>query len=325
MPRLPAFLLLVLAVQFSASQQQHASRVIRFVDSDGQVRTGSPIKSASGLHAQLVECPDAFGSLALTDTVVKVKTLLAPVPPPPVILGIGLNYWGHINSTHLDPPKTPSIFSKFRHSYNHPMHPIVIPPFSSKPDYEGELAFVFGKDCKDVSEDDALSCVLGYTICHDVSARCYQSDKEEGCPGNGGQFSFSKGLDTHAPLGPVLVGQKELGDGSNLILSTKVNGALRQNITTSELIYGVKKIVAFMTMGTTVDRGTVVCSGTPDGVGDTMKPPVYLEDGDVVDITIEKIGTLSNKVARPNSTEAYRAISRNAGPEDVGDLNQYIW
>merc|ERR1711998_804615 len=124
-------------------------------------------------------------------------------------------------------------------------------PQSSKPDYEGELAIVFGKTCKDVSEADALSCVLGYTVCNDVSARCFQNDKEPGCPGNGGQFSFSKGFDTHAPLGPQLVLQEQLGDGSGLQLQTKVNGELRQNVSTSDLIYGVKKIVSWVTMGTT--------------------------------------------------------------------------
>lgn len=203
---------------------------------------------------------------------------------------------------------------------------MVIPPKSSKPDYEGELAIVFKKDCKDVSEDEALDCVLGYTVCHDVSARCYQSDKEDGCPGNGGQFSFSKGFDTHAPLGPTLVLQKELGDASGLHLTTRVNGALRQNVSTSELIYGVKKIVSFVSTATTIDKGTVICSGTPDGVGDTMKPPRYLEDGDVVEITIDKIGTLRNTIMRPNSTEEYKMLgakSRSEPPKE--GLGQFIW
>jgi len=232
------------------------------------------------------------------------------VPNPPVIVGIGLNYWGHINATHLPAPKSPSVFSKWKHSYNHPNQPILIPPSSTKPDYEGELAVVFGKDCKDVTEEDALSCVAGYTVCHDVSARCFQSDKEEGCPGNGGQFSFSKGFDGHGPLGPALVPQRELGDATGLVLQTRVNGQLRQNVTTSELIYGVKKIVSFLTTATTVDKGTVVCTGTPDGVGNTMKPPQYLEQGDVIDIRIDKIGTLTNTVNRPTNERAYKQASR---------------
>jgi 2-keto-4-pentenoate hydratase/2-oxohepta-3-ene-1,7-dioic acid hydratase in catechol pathway len=106
----------------------------------------------------------------------EVKKLLAPVPMPPAILGIGLNYWGHINASNLTAPKTPSLFFKNRRSYNHPHDPIVVPPSSSLPDYEGELAIVIGKDCKDVSEEDALDCVLGYTVCNDFSARCLQAE-----------------------------------------------------------------------------------------------------------------------------------------------------
>jgi len=319
---------LLAAVVTASREPASASRVIRFIDQHGNIRTGSPIKSNEGLRAQIIAGADAFGSLELTNDIAEVKTLLAPVPQPPVVLGIGLNYWGHINATHLPPPKTPSVFSKFRHSYNHPLHPIVIPPQSSRPDYEGELAIVFGKDCKDRTEDDALECILGYTVCHDVSARCYQSDKEPDCPGNGGQFSFSKGFDTHAPLGPALVMQSALADGSGLQLMTRVNGDLRQNVSTSELIYGVKAIVAFITLGTTVDKGTVVCTGTPDGVGDTMKPQKYLEDGDVVEITISHIGTLKNPVSRPNSTAAYRAASKAHAQTDAQtdiNLSQYIW
>jgi len=265
-------------------------------------------------------------NLDLTSEIRQVRTLLAPVPQPPVILGIGLNYWGHINATHLDPPKTPSVFSKWRHSYNHPLHKVIIPPMSSRPDYEGELAIVIGKTCKDVTEDEALDCVLGYTVCNDVSARCYQNDKEAGCPGNGGQFSFSKGLDTHGPIGPVLVTKESLGDASGLHLSTRVNGELRQNVSTSELIYGVKKIVSFISTATTIDQGTVICSGTPDGVGDTFNPPKYLNDGDIVEITISQIGTLKNFISRPNGTEAYKkattAVTGVTGLSE--DLGQYI-
>merc|ERR1712176_1343140 len=149
---------------------------------------------------------DAFRSLELQkDQVYTVKKLLAPVPMPPSILGIGFNYWGHINSTNVTAPLTPSLFFKNRFAYNHPHEPIIVPPSSSLPDYEGELAIVIGKDCKDVSEDNALSCVLGYTVCNDFSARCLQAadPKDEtrpsyhhGCKGNGGQFSYSKSLDT---------------------------------------------------------------------------------------------------------------------------------
>lgn len=242
------------------------------------------------------------------------KKLLAPIPQPLAIYGIGLNYWGHINATGYTPPSTPSLFFKNLYAFNHPHQPVVIPPSSSLPDYEGELAVIIGKDCKDVSEDDALSCVLGYSVCHDVSARCYQQQENKttgfhkGCLGNGGQFSFSKGFDTHCPVGPAVIPTSELGDGSGLLLQTRVNGVLRQNETTSNLIFGVKKIVSFISIGTTLPKGSVICTGTPDGVGDTSDPPYYLKNGDRVDITINKIGTLSNPISRAGNGTLAEAL-----------------
>lgn len=276
-----------------------AKQVVRFEDDKGNIKYGQMINDD---EARLLK-HDAFVSLELEEErTAKVQKIWAPVPHPPAIYAIGLNYWGHINASHLEPPKTPSLFFKNTFAFNHPGEPIIIPDASTLPDYEGELAVVISKHCKDVSEEDALSCVLGYTICHDVSARCFQAEasgeEHKGCLGNGGQFSFSKGFDSHAPIGPALVPTAELGDGSGLRLQTRVNGELRQNETTSSLIFGVKKIVSFLSIGTTLPQGAIICTGTPDGVGDTMDPPVYLQDGDVVDISIDKIGTLSNPVRR---------------------------
>lgn len=271
-----------------------AHHIIRFEDANEEIHYGQFL---GGNKAQLID-GDVFGERRLTNQVKTIKKLLAPIPQPDSIVGIGLNYWGHINSSGMVPPKTPSIFFKHYNSFNHPYKPVNIPDWSSEPDYEGELGVILSKTCKDVSEADALDCVLGYTVCHDVSARCLQNDKGS-CPGNGGQFSFSKSLDSHCPLGPVIVSKDVLGDGSDLWLTTRVNSEVRQNQTTSTLVFGVKKIVSFMTKGTTYAKGTVICTGTPDGVGDTMKPPVYLQDKDSVAITIDKIGTLVNPINRP--------------------------
>lgn len=278
-----------------------ATKIVRFEDANGEIHYGQP---TADNRMKLIASNDPFDSLELSDgEELEVHKLLAPVPMPPAIYAIGLNYWDHINATGIEPPKTPALFFKNVFAYNHPLQPIIIPEASVMPDYEGELGVVLSKNCKDVSEQDALSCVLGYTVCHDVSARCFQVEEvgshHKGCLGNGGQFSFSKGFDTHAPLGPALVPTSELGDGSGLRLQTRVNGELRQNTSTSSLIFGVKKIVSFLSIGTTLPKGSVICTGTPDGVGDTMNPPTYMQDGDVVDITIEGIGTLSNPVSRP--------------------------
>ena len=169
--------------------------------------------------------------------------LLAPIDQPPAIYAIGLNYWGHINATNLTAPENPSLFFKNAVAFNAPFADVVIPPISVKPDWEGELGLVIGPDdCLDVSSDLAVEkCVLGYTLCHDVSARCYQGyaddDPDTGahCPGNGGQFSWSKSFDTHAPVGPSLVAPSSLdaSDGKGLRLTTAVNGATFQNETTS--------------------------------------------------------------------------------------------
>jgi len=295
----------------TAAAPELATRIIRFEDNEGIIRYGQTTGNGNTARALL---SDPFDSLELGSTIHEVKTLLAPIPQPPAIYGIGLNYWGHINATGYTPPETPSLFFKNIFSYNHPNQPVVIPPSSSLPDYEGELAVIIGKNCKDVSEDNALSCVAGYSVCHDVSARCYQQEANKtsgfhkGCKGNGGQFSFSKGFDTHCPVGPALVPPAVLGDGSGLQLQTRVNGKLRQNETTSNLIFGVKKIVSFISIGTTLPKGSVICTGTPDGVGDTSVPPYYLQDGDVVDITIDKIGTLTNPIVRKNGPKEHDVL-----------------
>jgi len=303
-----------------AAAGEQAAKVIRFETPDGKIHYGQPVKGSHNLARGLIS-DDPFESLELHPlTVHTVSKLLAPVPMPPAILGIGLNYWGHINASGLIPPKTPSLFFKNRLSYNHPHQPIIVPPSSTLPDYEGELAIVIGKDCKDVSEEDALSCVLGYTVCNDFSARCIQAEDPKdatrpkyhnGCLGNGGQFSFSKSLDSHAPLGPAMVPTSVLGDGSGLRLTTWVNNETtpRQNETTRELIFNVKKIVSFISTGMTIEKGSVFCSGTPDGVGDTMNPPRYMQDGDVVKVNIEKIGSLINPVRRPGHEQKVESVN----------------
>jgi 2-keto-4-pentenoate hydratase/2-oxohepta-3-ene-1,7-dioic acid hydratase in catechol pathway len=291
----------IAAMVFMPATAAHlATKVVRFEDVQGRVFYGQPSGHDKAL---LLDGNDPFESLQLTDTELEVAKLLAPVPRPQAIYATGRNYLDHIKARNATPPKTPSLFFKNVFAYNHPNHPVIIQEGQKLPDYEGELAVVLGKDCKDVSEEDALECVLGYTICNDISERCLQTeDDRNGCLGNGGQFSFSKGFDTHAPLGPALVPTEVLGDASGLILQTRVNGELRQNTTTSDMIFGVKQQVSFFSQGTTLPRGSVICTGTPLGEGVTWDPPTFLQDGDVVDISIDGIGTLSNPIVRQIST-----------------------
>lgn len=161
-----------------------------------------------------------------------------------------------------------------------------------KCDYEGELTVLIGKDCKDVSEDEALDYVAGYMSGNDVSCRDWQMDKDKA--GMMPQWSFSKSFDNYAPVGPCIVSTKLLGDGSGLRLKTFVNGEERQNSTTSDLCFGVKQLVSFFSTGQTLQAGTCIMTGTPGGVGIGMKPQQFLKDGDEVIVDIEGIGKLVN-------------------------------
>ena len=151
-------------------------------------------------------------------------------------------------------------------------------------DYEAELAVITRKDCKDVLAANALDCVLGYTAINDVSARWWQNNDNL-------QWSFAKSFDTHAPLGPVFVHTDELGDASGLHLQLLLNGKVVQDANTTDLIFGVRKIVEFITMGTTVEGGTVIATGTPPGTG-----LGDVKAGDVMTVSLEGIGNLTNPV-----------------------------
>jgi len=303
-----------------------ATRIVRFADDLNVVRYGHASLEelavlSRGGRASVAECcadgTGLHGARALTGERVGVRTLLAPIPKPPVIYGIGLNYLTHAHEANLTVPLHPAVFFKNRNSHNDPLKPVSIPPQSSLPDYEGELAFVFAKDCKDVAAADAMGCVLGFTAANDVSARCWQADKtapdkcllqnETYHPKPIGQWSFSKSFDSHCPLGPALLTTDDpsgrFKDGSGLQLQTHLNGKLMQNQTTSDLIFNISKIVAFLSQGTTIDAGTVVVTGTPGGIGYTRKPPVLLKDGDNVTISIAGIGSLTNFISRKNQEE----------------------
>ena len=151
---------------------------------------------------------------------------------------------------------------------------------------------LIGKDCKNVSEDEALDYVAGYTSGNDVSCRDWQMEKEKA--GMMPQWSFSKSFDNYAPLGPAIVSSRLLGDGGNLRMKVFVNGEERQNTSTSDLCFGVKALVSFFSQGQTLQKGTCIMTGTPGGVGIGMKPPKYLKDGDEVVVEIEGIGRLVN-------------------------------
>lgn len=153
---------------------------------------------------------------------------------------------------------------------------------------------VIGRDAKDVQEKDALSYIAAYTVGNDISARDWQRESAKAGPVP--QWTFSKSFDRYAPLGPCLVASNELGDASGLAMRTVVNGEVRQSTNTSDLHFGVAKLIAFCSQGQTLGKGSLIMTGTPGGVGLFMKPPCFLRDGDVVDVEIDGIGRLSNTI-----------------------------
>eukprot|EP00949_MAST-11_sp_MAST-11-sp1_P003610 g3610.t1 len=172
---------------------------------------------------------------------------------------------------------------------------ITINMLSNKPevDWEAELAVIVGRDCKDLSSDEeASACILGYTAANDISARIWQTDPEL-C---GGQFNKSKGFDTFLPLGPAVVLNEAGFDPQSLDLSLTVNGVEKQRSNTSDMIHSVYEVLKFMSQGTTVRAGTVILTGTPEGVGWFREPREYLASGDIVEVTLEHVGTLRNIV-----------------------------
>ncbi|MHA1903510.1 MAG: fumarylacetoacetate hydrolase family protein [Candidatus Thorarchaeota archaeon] len=212
----------------------------------------------------------------------------APIDRPGKIIALGLNYKAHIDETGSDPIKEPVIFAKFPSCIVGPDYDVPMPRVSSQIDWEVELGIVIGKICFNVEEKDALEYVAGYTIINDLSARDLQFSD--------GQYVRSKSLNGFCPLGPRIVTTDELGNGSGLKLQTKINGVLKQDSTTSELLFDVPQIVSFLSKSFTLEPGDIIATGTPAGVGFARDPPEFLKPGDEMELYIEKIGYLRNKI-----------------------------
>lgn len=266
-------------------------RIIRFIDQNGQTQLGleEGADRARRLEGSL------FKGLQPTEQVLSVQRVLAPLDPPNIIC-VGLNYKAHARESNLPIPPTPVLFMKPTTSLAHPNEPIRIPASSGEEaqvDYEVELAVVVagpdGQPVRDVSEEQALECVFGYTVANDVSERWWQKN-------NGGQWVRGKSFDTFCPLGPALVTRDEIPDPQNLRLRTILNGRVMQESSTSDMIFSVAQLVSFISQDTTLLPGTVILTGTPPGVGFARRPPVFLKPGDVVTVEIEGIGSLTNPV-----------------------------
>jgi 2-keto-4-pentenoate hydratase/2-oxohepta-3-ene-1,7-dioic acid hydratase in catechol pathway len=212
--------------------------------------------------------------------------LLAPIPRPPKIVCIGLNYRDHAIESGLPIPTTPVIFTKFATAVIGPGDDIVLPANSEKPDYEAELAFVIGKGGRHIKAADWREHVFGYTNFHDVSARDFQLVTS--------QWTIGKTFDTFAPFGPWIVSADEIADPHNLNIRLEINGETLQNSNTRELIFGIPALVEYLSSVFTLESGDIVATGTPPGVGMARKPPRWLRPGDEVLVAIEGLGELRN-------------------------------
>jgi 2-keto-4-pentenoate hydratase/2-oxohepta-3-ene-1,7-dioic acid hydratase in catechol pathway len=232
-------------------------------------------RSSSGLQGFLFQAEDI--------------SFRAPLMHPQKVIGIGLNYKDHIEEIQKPAPKEPLLFAMYASAIIGPDEAIVIPQMSQQVDYEAELAVVIGRRARHVPAGTAVDYIAGYTICNDVSARDLQFSD--------GQWLRAKSFDTFAPMGPYLVTRNELGDGSGLGIELRLNGKTMQKSNTRNLIFDVPNLVSYISRVMTLEVGDIIATGTPAGVGFVRNPPVFMKPGDVVEIEIEGIGQLRNRVA----------------------------
>lgn len=271
----------------------HGDRVVDLAAAQGAV-TGRP--PAITTMRQLIEAgPEVWARLAadlargdataFSRPLAEVR-LAAPVQPSK-ICAIGLNYMDHVLEGGRKPPERPVLFAKLPTSVIGPGDEIRWEPaLSDKIDFEAELAVVIGRTARRVSAADAYDYVFGYTCANDVTARDLQDTD--------GQWVRSKSFDTFCPLGPWIVTRDEIAEPHDLAIRCEVNGEIVQNSRTDQLIFRVPELIAFLSRAFTLLPGDLILTGTPPGVGHYRKPPRYLKDGDVVTVTVEGIGALTN-------------------------------
>jgi len=220
--------------------------------------------------------------------------LAPPILRPPKFLAVGLNYADHVAEAGLETPKLPTIFNKQSTCVAGPTDPVHMPRVASALDYEGELGFVVGRRCRHVPREHAHAVIAGYLVVNDVSVRDWQLRIPT--------WTMGKSFDTHGPIGPWITTADEVGDPHALRVRTWVNGELRQDSSTKNLIFDCFAIVEHLSTAFTLEPGDVVATGTPGGVGIAMKPPKLLSIGDVVRVEIDGLGTLDNRVVAEPDT-----------------------
>ncbi|HXU35943.1 MAG TPA: fumarylacetoacetate hydrolase family protein [Blastocatellia bacterium] len=272
-----------------ATQFQHIEGAYR--DALDVLRHG--LTWRNNILAAIESAPTLAGELKASGALIPLSAarLGPPIVAPGKILAVGLNYAAHAAEQNAKPPEFPLVFSKTVTALIATRDEIKLPRVSEMIDYEAELAVVIGREARSVSADQAMEYVAGYTIMNDVTARDLQKRER--------QWVRAKGLDTFAPCGPWLVTTDEITDPHNLDIELVVNGEVRQHSNTNDLIFKIPELIEFISEDLTLKPGDIISTGTPSGVGVYMNPPVFLKDGDRIDITIKGIGVLSNPVSGP--------------------------
>lgn len=247
------------------------------------------IKAILALDDGVARAADALAKGETAGTFVA-GNLRAPIPDPGKVVCIGLNYRDHAEESNMPIPTEPICFSKFSSAIVGPEDTVQLPAAAREVDYEAELVAVIGRTAKNVSKADALDYVAGYCNGNDVSARDWQIGRP------GGQWLLGKTPDTFAPIGPYLVTSDEVADSRALSIALRLNGETMQDSSTKELIFGVDEIVAHISQLFTLQPGDVIFTGTPPGVGMARKPPVWIKNGDVMEVEIAGLGVLRNPV-----------------------------
>ena len=274
-------------------------KIIRFISTDNKEHFGVYDQHNPNYAHEIKG--EIFKDHEITLSKLKITMQLAPIVPIN-ILALGINYKKHGDETMMDYPQQPILFLKATTSVTGNGSPIILPSAGpEKVDYEGELAVVIGKKAKNISKRDAMDYIMGYTCANDISARDWQFEKQKG------QWARGKSFDTFCPLGPWIVARDEIDDPDNLAISTSINGEIVQKAVTADMIFSVSEIISNLSQSMTLLPGTVILTGTPEGVGFTRQPPLFLKNGDIVEVAIEKIGCLINPVMSENSIQVRTA------------------
>jgi len=288
-----------------AARAAAAAEVELDADAHAGVGTRALLAVAGDARARLGEAAAALAGRG-DGIPIEEARLGPPVPDPQKVLCVGLNYRAHVDEFGVEAPAAPELFAKFASSLVGCGEAIVVPPAAgAQVDFEGELAIVVGRRCKDLRVEDAADAIAGCMPFNDVTARELQFRSS--------QWTAGKAIDTFGPCGPALVTIDELGDLQDLRITTRVNGALVQDASTALMIFPIAELLAYASSLMTLLPGDVIATGTPAGVGFRREPPLYLAHGDVVEVSVEGVGTLVNPVLAAGDAAAAGAATGAQG------------